>query len=113
MPVSEATWEDEEPLQLKFPSLNLEDKVIFNGGSIVREEGTSNRIGSDNMASNTAPDKTNEEMMGGPKNVEVRRSMRERKRNRKYAQEERHPFTQPHRFLRRITATFTSSENLT
>ncbi|MCI39423.1 hypothetical protein A2U01_0060654, partial [Trifolium medium] len=34
----DATWMDWAPLHLKYPSLNLEDKVSFNGGSIVMNE---------------------------------------------------------------------------
>jgi hypothetical protein len=33
--ISEATWEDINDLQLKFPSFNLEDKVVFKGDGIV------------------------------------------------------------------------------
>lgn len=35
LPQEEASWEDWTPLQSSFPSLNLEDKVLFRGGSNV------------------------------------------------------------------------------
>lgn len=35
LPGSEATWKDWVPLHHAYPSLNLEDKVVFNGGSFV------------------------------------------------------------------------------
>ncbi|PNX65175.1 hypothetical protein L195_g054410 [Trifolium pratense] len=36
----EATWEDFHDLQLKFPTLNLEDKVVLNGEGIVMRPNT-------------------------------------------------------------------------
>jgi hypothetical protein len=37
---AETTWEDFDDLQLKFPTLNLEDKVVFNGEGIVMRPNT-------------------------------------------------------------------------
>jgi hypothetical protein len=37
-PEAEATWEDYDTLQQKFPQLNLEDKVVFNGDGIVMKQ---------------------------------------------------------------------------
>lgn len=75
------------PLQLKFPSLNLEEKVIFNGGSIVRKKVSTNGANDDNKAENPMEDKTNDERKDDPQNVELRRNMREKKHNKKYGNE--------------------------
>jgi len=37
MPETEATWEDLAVIQKHYPNFNLEDKVGFNGGGIVRD----------------------------------------------------------------------------
>jgi hypothetical protein len=42
---TEATWEDIATLQQKFPSLNLEDKVVFKGEGIVMKEGNILELG--------------------------------------------------------------------
>jgi hypothetical protein len=83
MSTAAATWEDVDQFKLNFPSFNLEDKVIFNGGSIVMDENTPNELSNDSVA-NTAAEKTKK---SGPVNVELRRSKRERTRNRKYDEE--------------------------
>ncbi|GAU37387.1 hypothetical protein TSUD_22610 [Trifolium subterraneum] len=47
LPVSEATWEDLDALQNKFPTLNLEDKVSFNGEGIVMRSNARNLLEND------------------------------------------------------------------
>ncbi|MCI91092.1 hypothetical protein A2U01_0112386, partial [Trifolium medium] len=43
-PVTEATWEDMDTLQDKFPFLNLEDKVAFNGKGIVMRPNITTKV---------------------------------------------------------------------
>jgi hypothetical protein len=83
MSTAAATWEDVDQFKLNFPSFNLEDKVIFNGGSIVMDENNPNELSNDSVAI-TAAERTKK---SGPVNVELRRSKRERIRNRKYDEE--------------------------
>lgn len=44
LPETNATWEDWYTLVQDYPFLNLEDKDIVNGGSIVRDNGDQNEI---------------------------------------------------------------------
>jgi hypothetical protein len=41
---AEAIWEDLDDLQTKFPTLNLEDKVVFNGEGIVMKPNCTNLL---------------------------------------------------------------------
>lgn len=66
LPLEDATWEDIHQLQQSFPSLNLEDKILFGDRSnyATAEDQVKNRVNSDVQ--------------------NQRRSNRERKPNRKY-----------------------------
>jgi hypothetical protein len=49
----EATWEDLDDLQNKFPTLNLEDKVVVKGESIVMKPSTTTSILEGNVSANS------------------------------------------------------------
>jgi hypothetical protein len=68
---AEATWEDFHDLQLKFPTLNLEDKVVFNGEGIVMRPNTTTLL-EENVSANLPRDP--QEVHEGP-----RRGQRARK----------------------------------
>lgn len=83
LPVAEATWEDWVPLHHAYPYLNLDDKVVFNGGSNVMTE---------NATCEMTPGLTDSVKGRGQvaidlNNQGVRRGNRERKHNRKYAED--------------------------
>jgi hypothetical protein len=76
---TEATWEDMADLQQKFPSFNLEDKVVVKGDGIVMKpnEETSNeaiQLGPQNVHGNNT-------VRGNAEIVALRRGMRSRKTN--------------------------------
>lgn len=80
-PKEEASWEDWVPLQTSFPSLNLEDKVVVNGGSIVmpntkntKEASITTELGE--VVGHVSPDLHNQG---------IRKSSRVRIPNRKYS----------------------------
>lgn len=80
MPESAATWEDWLPLARDYPFLNLEDKVIVNGGSVVRDTGDQHGI------AKLAHESVRKEghVAGDPPIQDARRSNRARMANRKY-----------------------------
>ncbi|KAJ4835018.1 hypothetical protein Tsubulata_013275 [Turnera subulata] len=60
LPTSEAKWENKEQLCRSFPSLNLEDKVLFEGGSNVVNVDLVNEL-SDRPANTEAQREGNDE----------------------------------------------------
>lgn len=78
--VDDATWEDWHTLVSTYPSINLEDRVVFNGGG--------NVMNCENHVSNKrAPElvTTTGHLANDPTIQEPRRSGRARIANRKYA----------------------------
>lgn len=62
---SEATWEDVDDLQKKFPSYNLEDKVVFNGDGIAMRPNVRSLIETSGESAN---------LLEGPQNMEENNS---------------------------------------
>ncbi|KAI5438609.1 hypothetical protein KIW84_024371, partial [Lathyrus oleraceus] len=83
LPRSAATWENWSEFQDNYPNLNLEDKVSFNGGSNVMIE--INHEGTKDKIIELEANHTNGQVAIDPPLVQIRRSVRERKENRKYS----------------------------
>lgn len=83
LPRSVATWENWSEFQDNYPNLNLEDKVSFNGGSNVMIE--INHEGTKDKIIELEANHTNGQVAIDPPLVQIRRSVRERKENRKYS----------------------------
>ncbi|PNX77624.1 Ty3/gypsy retrotransposon protein [Trifolium pratense] len=82
-----ATWEDLHDLQFKFPTLNLEDKVVFNGEGIVMRPNTTKILENDDSAkSQRGPQNVQEgnSVSGSRGMIGPRRSMRMRKTHNKW-----------------------------
>ncbi|KAJ9537379.1 hypothetical protein OSB04_030112 [Centaurea solstitialis] len=84
MPIEEATWEDWEPLQAIFPSINLEDKVLFNEGcNVMPNENSREAKGIlDETHGITTSNNSLGQVGGG-----IRRSNMQKIPNRKYTEE--------------------------
>jgi hypothetical protein len=81
-----ATWEDKIEMLHNYPNFNLEDKIVVNGGSIVREPSIRPMINENMPIIEEGPHAENDkrQMAKSPHNVEVRKSMRIKKANPKY-----------------------------
>ncbi|GAU35592.1 hypothetical protein TSUD_295280 [Trifolium subterraneum] len=81
-----ATWEDKKEILENYPNFNLEDKIVFNGGSIVREPSTWPMNDENMPIIRVEPHAENDKghVTQSPQTVEVRKSMRIKKANPKY-----------------------------
>jgi hypothetical protein len=83
--IAEATWEDIDDLQIKFPNYNLEDKVVFNGDGIVMRPNVYKGLEASNESANQAEGPQNNlheeklvssgaEVMGPRRGIRVRKA---------------------------------------
>jgi len=79
LPTSEATWEGMEDFKMSFPNFNLEDKINFNGGSIVMK-------GDKENITTTESHVQQGHLAKDPHIQELRRGLRAKMPNRKYSE---------------------------